>query len=184
MAKSAARRRRTQGRAQASQTACQTSVPVSSIAGRPSRQPSSRASSRCCELGDSSRVGAQSVGAVEPGPRKEGLRPHAFCSRKRDLRRPTVEGRKPGPRQARSIGCHQPSPVGSEAEHDLQIEREMSEDVAHGADCVAVLNGGIRPFAYPAARPYRRACPSAGRRTSQTLAIALDPIGAPYLCGR
>ena len=112
--KSAALRRRNQGRAQASQTSCHTSVPVSSIAGRPSLHGSSRASSRFASSASVSGAARRASARSRPGPEKK-VSGRMLLLRKRDLRGAAIEGRKPGASATRSSGCHQPSPTGSDA---------------------------------------------------------------------
>ena len=60
---------------------------------------------------------------------------------------------------SRSSGCHQPSPTGSARGTIVEVEREMGEDMAHGAESVALAAARIAPIARRAARPFRRAGP-------------------------
>ena len=70
------------------------------------------------------------------------------------------------------------------AADDRKFEREMGEDVADGAERVAASAAARRVHSLPGSAAIPPSMPLAGRRTSQTCAVALDPLGDAVLCGR
>ena len=98
----------------------------------------------------------------------------ALRSRQRKLRRAAVERRQPRLAE-RSIGCHQPSPTGSARSYDGEVEREMGEDVADGAERGAAA-AALSSTRCREARPSRRAAPWRAAHQPD-LAVALDPPG-------
>ena len=77
-------------------------------------------------------------------------------------------------RPSSASGCHQPSPTGSARALDLQIEREMGEDMANRAERIERRGRGIGPLA-PRKRGHCAEQALCRPTDKPDMAIALDP---------
>ena len=169
----------------ASSAGCQSSraVVVRSRAGRRATRARARrralASSAIC-VGSARSASARS----RPGPREEGLRRQGAPAVQAPTPRPCGRA-SAGPASAsRSSGCHQPSPAGSARGTIVQVEREMGEDVADGADRVRRGCGASSLQSLPGSAAIPPSRPLAGRRTSQTSPSRSIHQAMPWRCGR
>ena len=80
------------------------------------------------------------------------------------------------PQRCRSSGCHQPSPTGSDAGDDCEIEREMGEDMAHRAEVSALRLRRLRGPVAPGQRGHSAEQPLGGPANQPDVPVALDPV--------
>ena len=146
-----------------------------SIAGSPSRQTSARASSRAASSASLSGEPRKASARSRPGPEKKISGGKSVRASNGNFGGLSVECRQPRIAQLRK-GLPPAFADRFRGRDQVKVESEMREYVPHrsrGSETPAGCSLHSPPGR--AAIPPRR--PDAGRRTSQTCAIALDPPG-------